>query len=187
MVTPLPLFGPEPPPPPPRVLRGAVLSDCERYRYLLTRQWDDTKPPAVVVMLNPSTADAFDDDPTIRRLAGENGFARHWGCGSLMVVNLYAWRATDPSQLWTVTDPVGPENDGHLHAAAQMARETGGPLVGAWGANARPDRIAAVLTLPGMERLTALAVTKGRQPRHPLYLAGNLTPQPWTPPAGEVA
>lgn len=172
------LFGPEPTTPP-TILGSAVLSDCERYRYLLAREWDDDRPAAVFVMLNPSTADSIRDDPTIRRCIR---YARDWGCGALMVANLYAWRATDPDELWTVDDPVGPENDAHLYAAAQIAAESGGPLVGAWGANARTDRIAAVLEIPGMDRLSALAVTKAGQPRHPLYLEAALTPQPWTAP-----
>nr|WP_222109038.1 DUF1643 domain-containing protein [Streptomyces cupreus] len=164
----------------PTVLGSAVLSDCERYRYLLGREWDDAKPTAVFVMLNPSTADVLRDDPTIRRCLG---YARAWGCGALMVANLYAWRATDPAALWAVEDPVGPENDAHLYAAATIAAASGGPLVAAWGANARQDRIAAVLALPGMDRLSALALTKDGQPRHPLYLKADLTPQPWMQPA----
>lgn len=172
------LFGPEPTPPPPTILGSAILSDCERYRYLLGREWADG-PTAVFVMLNPSTADALHDDPTIRRCIG---YAQAWDCGALMVANLYAWRATDPDDLWTADDPVGPENDAHLYAAAHIAAESGGPLVGAWGANAKADRIAAVLNLPGMDRLTALAVTKAGQPRHPLYLKADLIPQPWAMP-----
>lgn len=171
------LFGPEPETPP-TVLGSAILSDCDRYRYLLGREWGDG-PTAVFVMLNPSTADALHNDPTIRRCIR---YAQDWGCGALMVANLYAWRATDPSELWAAEDPVGPENDAHLYAAAQIAAESGGPLVGAWGANARLDRIAAVLALPGMDRLTALAVTKAGQPKHPLYLRADLVPQPWTAP-----
>jgi hypothetical protein len=162
--------------PEPTVLRSAVLSDDERYRYLLTREWAEDGKTATFVMLNPSTADGMVDDPTIRRCID---FAQRWGCGDLMVVNLYAWRATKPAALWTADDPVGPENDAHIIAAAARARRTGGPLVGAWGANARPDRIAAVLALPGMDWLAALAVTKAGQPWHPLYLKANLTPQPW--------
>lgn len=173
------LFGPEPATPP-TVLGSAVLSDCDRYRYLLGREWDDELPTAVFVMLNPSTADALRDDPTIRRCLG---YARAWGCGALMVANLYAWRATDPAELWGVEDPVGPENDAHLYAAATIAADSGGPLVAAWGANARQDRIGAALALPGMDRLSALAVTKSGQPKHPLYLKADLTPQSWTPPA----
>lgn len=170
-------------PPVRRPIGSAVLSDCGRYRYLLGREWADG-PTAVFVMLNPSTADALHDDPTIRRCLR---YARDWGCGALAVVNLYAWRATDPGDLWTADDPVGPENDAHLVAAATIAADMSGPLVGAWGANAKADRIAAVLALPGMDRLTALGVTKAGQPRHPLYLKANLTPQPWTAPETEAA
>jgi hypothetical protein len=181
---PIPSFGTEAAAAESQTLRGTVLSDCERYRYLLTRDWDDDQPSAVFVMLNPSTADAFTDDPTIRRCLR---YARDWGCGGLMVVNLYAWRATQPTDLWTAEDPVGPENDAHLYAAAKVAAESGGPLVGAWGTHARSERIAAVLGMPGMDRLSALDVTKAGQPRHPLYLSAELTPRPWTPPAAPVA
>lgn len=158
---------------------SAVLSACERYRYLLGREWAGGLglPTATFVMLNPSTADAMHDDPTIRRCIG---YAQAWGCGALKVVNLYAWRATDPRELWLADDPVGPDNDAHLYTAAKIAADSGGPLVGAWGANARADRIAAVLDLPGMDRITALATTKAGQPRHPLYLKAELNPLPWT-------
>ena len=166
---------------PAQVQRSAVISDCGRYRYELRREWAPG-PTAVFVMLNPSSADAEIDDPTIRRLAGANGFARHCGCGSLLVVNLYALRSADPAALWDADDPVGPDNDRHLWSAAATAMATGGPLVGAWGANAKPERIAAVLAIPGMDRLQALDVTKAGQPKHPLYLRADLTPQPWTQP-----
>ena len=165
------LFDVEPP-----MRRGAVISDCGRYRYRLTRTWDDTLPAATFVMLNPSTADANVDDPTIRRCLG---FARAWGCGSLVVVNLYAWRATDPRELLTADDPVGPNNYAYLTAEAMVAADSGGPLVAAWGASGQPERVAQVLALPGMDRLTALALTKTGQPRHPLYLKADLKPRPW--------
>lgn len=160
----------------PPMRRGAVISDCGRYRYRLGRTWDDALPGATFIMLNPSTADASVDDPTIRRCIG---YARTWGCGALTVVNLYAWRATDPRELWKTADPVGPENDAHLIAAAKSATASFGPLVAAWGAHADPWRIGDVLALPGMDRLGALALTKDGQPRHPLYLKADLTPQPW--------
>lgn len=162
------------------VTGSAVLSDCGRYRYSLSRSWADG-PTAVFIMLNPSTADALADDPTIRRLAGANGFARLWGCGSLFVVNLYAWRATRPADLWTAGDPVGPDNDAYLRAAVAVSAATGGPLVAAWGANAKADRVTDVLKIPGMDRLAAIGVTKAGQPKHPLYLKSDLTPQPWSP------
>lgn len=166
------LFDVEPP-----MRRGAVISDCDRYRYRLGRAWDDSLPAATFVMLNPSTADAAVDDPTIRRCLG---FARAWGCGSLLVVNLYAWRATNPAELAVADDPVGPGNDDFIAGAAAVAAYDRAPLVAAWGANARPERVAQVIALPGMDRLTALALTKAGQPRHPLYLKADLKPQPWT-------
>lgn len=153
------------------VTASAVLSADGLYRYELARTWSDTAP-VTFVMLNPSTADASLDDPTIRRCIG---FARAWGHGGIRVVNLYALRSTDPKALWCAPDPVGPDNDEYLRRAAA----SGGPLIAAWGANARPDRVAAVLALPGLEALQALGVTKAGQPRHPLYLRGDAAPTPW--------
>src|SRR5262249_14212908 len=98
------------------VRRAAVISDCGRYRYSLTRRWGDAaEPRALFVMLNPSTADAEQDDPTIRRCIG---FAKAWGMGSLEVVNLYALRATDPAALLSAPDPIGPKNDTMITSAA---------------------------------------------------------------------
>lgn len=82
----------------------ARLSPCGLYRYTLTRTWDATKPRACWIGLNPSTADASEDDPTIRRMCG---FADAWKCGGIIVVNLFALRATDPKELRRVKDPVG--------------------------------------------------------------------------------
>ena len=87
---------------------AAVLSPCGAYRYLLTRRFGPGKKLATFVMLNPSTADAERDDATIRKCVG---FARSWGCAGLQVVNLFAFRATDPTDLRMADDPVGPEND----------------------------------------------------------------------------
>lgn len=154
--------------------RSAVISACGRYRYALTRRW--ASGDAVLwVMLNPSTADAQRDDATIRRIVA---YSRSWGFGAASVVNLYAYRATRPQDLFRADDPVGPDNDAQLiRAAAQHAC-----IVAAWGAHARAERIAAVLALPGMHRLAALALTASGQPRHPLYLPGNLVPRPWAAP-----
>lgn len=154
--------------------RAAEISECGRYRYLLGRRWGDESTVAFI-MLNPSTADAETDDPTIRRCIG---FARSWGYGGLVVGNLYAWRCTQPADLWKAADPIGPANDYNLMLVAASCDQ----IVAAWGAHARPDRIAAVQALPGMGGLTALATTQAGQPRHPLYLAGNLTPKPWEAP-----
>ncbi|MFI5809013.1 DUF1643 domain-containing protein [Streptomyces sp. NPDC051561] len=175
-----PLIYPARPLPEPQPIRHrtAEFSDCGRYRYRLTREWSDAVP-ATFIMLNPSTADADQDDATTRKCTR---FAQRWGCGALVVVNLYAWRATHPRDL--PDDELlrtGPDNDGWLTQAALDALGSGGPLVAGWGANAVEQRVAAVLTLPGMGRLSAFGVTKNGMPGHPLYQRGERRPQPWRP------
>jgi hypothetical protein len=131
---------------------------------------------ATFIMLNPSTADETQDDPTIRRCTG---FAKQWGCAGLHVVNVYAFRATDPTDLWCAGDPVGPDNDFYLSCRAVAAQENQWPLVAAWGTNAKPVRVAEVRALPGMAQLVALGVTKSGAPKHPLYLRSDSALSPW--------
>lgn len=150
----------------------AILSDDGVYRYLLRRWWDPTVEAAKFIMLNPSTADASQDDPTIRRCMG---FARRWGMGGLVVANLYALRSTDPRALWDHPDPVGPENDGYLRDILASP----GPVIAAWGAHAKPDRVAEFFDLAGDRSVLALGRTKAGQPRHPLYLRSDLDPAPY--------
>jgi hypothetical protein len=151
--------------------KAAVISDCERYRYALHRRWQIGGRSVLWVMLNPSTADAEIDDPTIRRCIG---FSQAWGFDSLMVGNLYALRSTQPAALWTANDPVGPDNDAHLRAMAKEAEQ----IVCAWGANAKAARADVVIALlREYGPVSALRMTKGGAPSHPLYLSGNLTPQ----------
>lgn len=157
---------------------SAVMSDCGRYRYRLSRTWDASSPPIVFVMLNPSTADAETDDPTIRRCLG---YTRRWGYGCLIVVNLYAYRTTRPGELWRVDDPVGNENDDHIRAAFDLASASTGLVVAAWGAHAATSR--AVQVSGSAPSLTALALTKQGQPRHPLYIRKTAVPFRWTPAA----
>lgn len=165
------------------ILRAATLSSCGDYRYLLVREWGRSGRTAVFVLLNPSTADADRDDATTRRCIN---YAQDWGCSSAWIVNLYAWRARHPANLWKAPDSVGPENDHYLATAAAVAADSGGPLVAGWGTEARPERISAVLDLPGFDRLGALAVTQSGQPHHPLRLDQTLTPMPWNPPGTKV-
>lgn len=151
--------------------RGADISSCGRYRYRLWRRWDD-RPSVNFVMLNPSTADATLDDPTIRRCVG---FARTWGYGGIVVTNLYAFRATCPRDLWGAADPVGPGNDEAIRTAAVAA----GLLVCAWGNHGSVDgRAAAVLDWLRRIGVTphALKVTGAGQPAHPLYLPAAAKP-----------
>lgn len=161
--------------------KTATISDDGLYRYVLGRRWSDEEDAfATFVMLNPSTADAEVDDPTIRRCIS---FAQSWGMGGLRVVNLYALRATRPEALWNVADPVGPENDYYLTWIADMAKATGWPLVAAWGANAKQGRVQDVLGLRWMQfSLQCLGITKAGAPRHPLYVKGATPLIPWAPP-----
>lgn len=122
------------------------------------------------------TADAVQDDPTIRRCIG---FAETWGFGSLIVANLYALRSTKPAALWQHEDPVGPENDTILADLARRHRD----IVCAWGANAKPDRVRTfvdVIKAAGGE-LWCLGTTKAGAPRHPLYLRRDAKLRAWAP------
>lgn len=164
---------------------SAMTTVTSPYRYTLRRSWACdllNRPRAVTfVMLNPSTADDVQDDRTIRRCVG---FARSWGCNELHVLNLYAYRSTDPAGLWDVPDPVGPDNDLHLANGLLDAQARGELVIAAWGINARPDRVAHVLGLQGGDRFNALAVTRDGHPGHPLRLRGTALPRPWpTAPA----
>lgn len=144
----------------------AVLSECGQYRYRLTRNWDILLRPATFVMLNPSTADAVTDDATIRRCIG---FAKRWSCGGIIVVNLFAFRATDPNDLFRAAEPVGPDNDRYIRDAVRE----GYPVVGAWGNHgAYRDRAKAVCRLISRAGiwLSCLGHTKDKHPRHPLRL-----------------
>lgn len=148
----------------------AVLSPDGRYGYLLTRRWAEG-PVATFVMLNPSTADAAQDDPTIRRCIA---FAKRENCGGLAVVNLFAYRATKPSELSQVVDPVGPEND----SWPRTTLSGNGLVIAAWGMHGPGDLAEAVVRLAG-DRLRALGVTKDGRPRHPLYVRGDAPLVPW--------
>ncbi len=162
----------------------AHISDCGRYRYRLSRSIQPsldatvlntrrprTFGPCTFVMLNPSTADANQDDPTIRRCMG---YARRLGFDSLRVVNLYAFRATDPDELWKVDDPIGPLNDHIL----QLSFGSAGSLIAAWGANAPKSRVDEILSWR-YANFQCLGTTKDGAPRHPLYLRSNAQLEPW--------
>jgi len=156
--------------------RSAAFDPTRTYRYVLERRWSDTGPAAVFIMLNPSTADAAADDPTIRRCLAS---ARREKCAALRVVNLFAMRATDPAALHTHPDPVGPDNDSVLTWATGFD----GPAIAAWGAHGTlHGRTTAVIRLLQHRALLCLRMTQAGQPRHPLYVAGAAPLLPWTPP-----
>lgn len=145
---------------------AAVFDRSRAYRYLLTRVWDQSRPPMVFVMLNPSTADAFVEDPTIRRCLG---FARREGAGRLVVVNLYALRSTNPRALYGHPDPIGRHGDAFIRQSIKK----GGQVVAAWGRDRavgkRGEEVARSLRARGVELLCLGRTAKGH-PRHPLYL-----------------
>jgi hypothetical protein len=160
--------------------RGADFSECGAYRYRLWRWWEpglwSQNTRAVCwIMLNPSTADAEQDDPTIRRCVG---FSRAWGYVGAVIVNLFALRTTDPGRLYEHPDPIGPDNSVFLETEAQC----GAIVIAAWGTHGVcGDRGEAV-----RERLRELRVdlhhlglTKDGHPSHPLYLPKTRTPELW--------
>ena len=155
----------------------AVLSSDGLYRYSLWRVWDRSRPAVLFVMLNPSTADAREDDPTIRRCIR---FARDWGHGSLLVGNLFGLRSTDPAALARHPDPVGPANDSALRELAEAADR----VVVAWGSKGtlRARSLLVADQLAGPRNLWALGVTADGQPRHPLYVRKDAELVRWAHP-----
>ena len=142
---------------------SAIFSDDMAYRYALHRMWELGHGLVVFVMLNPSTADAHKNDPTVERC---ERFAKGWGYASLAVVNLFGLRSTDPKALYDHPDPVGPENDMHLRMHANLANL----IVCAWGNHGgrRAATITQLLRDDG-NVLHCLGRNKTRQPVHPLY------------------
>lgn len=158
----------------------AVFNEDLTHRYLLTRRWAQGAPTAVFLMLNPSTATAHEDDPTIRRCIG---YARREGCNALTVLNLFGLRATNPAELPRYPgDPVGERNDEFIGEHAQPGRL----VIAAWGVHgalhARGNEVTRALTARGVE-LRCLGVTDGGHPRHPLYVRADTPLIPYRPEA----
>lgn len=147
----------------------------------LFRQWDSDRPEMMLVMLNPSTADGMTDDPTIRKCIG---FATRLGFGSIVVVNLFSYRATDPLDLKKAGYPQGETDNGVIRVAAGKNKNAGGRVVAAWGRNAPAERAAAVRTMLRNDRIRLFhfGLTKDGQPRHPLMLPYATPMIEWTDP-----
>ncbi len=153
----------------------AVYSDCESYRYSLSRVWDARGKHVLFVMLNPSTATEVQNDPTVERCERR---ARALGFGSFTVTNIFAWRDTDPRKMKAATDPIGPENDTAILEASERADQ----IIAAWGTHgAHLARGAAVTTLLSNlgKPLYHLGLSKAGHPKHPLYIAYSEQPQLW--------
>lgn len=126
----------------------------------------------MLIGLNPSTADARNNDPTIRRCIG---FARDWGFGRVWVLNLFAFRATYPSDLKAAADPVGPRNDEWIRRVARKVDR----IVAVWGNDGTfLDRSTRIRGMLG-QRLEVIRLNAGGEPAHPLYLPKRLRPVKW--------
>ncbi len=166
---------------------SAIISECGQYRYRLERSWDVHAAPSygqtTVIMVNPSTADASNNDATIRKLIGFG--SNRWA--NIVVGNLFAYRATDVRELANAADPVGPDNDEHLR---QMIGEAF-RLIFAWGPTAKlPKRLRdrwrvvdQMARQMGKEPLSIGPPAKDGQPCHPLMLAYATSLMTWTAPA----
>lgn len=158
------------------MIRTATLTHCGTYRYSLARTWGDPDSENIlcVIMLNPSTADASIDDPTIRRCIG---FAKREGCDGLKVLNAYALRATDPRVLRRHLDPVGKLNDVYLMNSANRF----GNITVAWGTNIDPSRQKAVRDILRKAGcfVSCFGTTKAGFPKHPLYLKNDAPLVAW--------
>lgn len=162
-----------------------VFSKDRKYRYVLHRRWDDTKPLIGFVGLNPSTADESINDPTIRRMIG---FAKDWGYGGVLVGNIFALRSTDPKKLYTSKDPVGPDNNEWLNTIQTETEQ----VVACWGTHGHLlNRGVEVrfLLFGGQffcvaKCIQVFGLTKYGYPKHPLYLSKNAKLESWVDYAG---
>lgn len=153
----------------------AIYSDCENYRYSLTRIWDPAGRKALFVMLNPSTATEVQNDPTVERCERR---ARALGFGAFQVTNIFAWRDTDPRKMRAAGDPVGPENDTAILDGVEWADQ----VIAAWGTHGthldRGPAVEHLLRKTG-HPLYHLGLTKDGHPKHPLYIAYTQQPERW--------
>ena len=149
----------------------AVFSKDERFRYMLVRRWNqasDDERFINFIMLNPSTADAMKNDPTVERCCKR---ARALGYDRLIVTNIFTLRSTDPAALYAAADAVGPQNDRYI----QMIADTADVVVCGWGNHGihrgRGDAVRKILSRVGKKKVFRLgALTRANQPRHPLYI-----------------
>jgi hypothetical protein len=162
------------------IKKSAVISDCLKYRYFLSRVWDDNLPRVLFIMLNPSTADADKDDNTIRRC---KNYTLSWGYGGFYVINLFAFRSPEPTDLLNESDPIGPENELWFRRASSMASI----IVCAWGNGKIVSKLQKALYpeykplrwLDYLKPLHYLELSNDGTPKHPLYLLKNITPKPF--------
>jgi hypothetical protein len=160
---------------------SAILSACGFYRYRLERAWSSEGGVVCFIGVNPSTADATIDDQTVRKW---RGFAARWGFGSMVISNLFAYRATAVTELAIAADPKGPENDRHLGEALKEADL----VVPCWGSRSKlPPRLRArIETVRQLLRtcgrpVRVLGLTASGDPQHPLMIGYDRQLQDWAP------
>ncbi len=169
------------------VRKRCSFSPCRRYRYFLSRYLKEISDEqgrigpirsVTFILLNPSTADEQQDDPTVRRCMG---YARRWDMHFLYVVNLFAFRSTDPGRLEEVDDPVGWHNDASILSACQPTRMDGGVIIAGWGVHGKIlNRDREIHRLLHDFDVKCLGVNEDGTPSHPLYLKGDLDPIDYT-------
>ena len=151
--------------------QSATISEDQQYRYSLTRKVSDGERLVLFVGLNPSTADAKLDDPTIRRCVG---FAKLWGFSWLLMGNVYAFRSTDPKSLQTVKNPVGPRNRDELDKMMAVSEL----VIVAWGNNPLTAEAKEIANwVVKQDKVKCLGQNKNGTPKHPLYLAASTEPR----------
>jgi hypothetical protein len=156
--------------------RQATISRCGKYRYTLTRIWDGKKPMYLFIGLNPSTADAYEDDPTIRKLIK---YVTDWGGGGFTIVNIFAWRSSDPSVLRPMTpvEAMGPENMRLIEQALHISDK----VICMWGTKAVNISWVLLTNVKTLIRRSrkptyCFELSNDGHPKHPLFLAGDLKP-----------
>ncbi len=153
----------------------AIYSNCEKYRYALTRVWEPDQSRVLFVMLNPSTATEVQNDPTVERCERR---ARALRFGAFRVCNIFAWRATDPRNMRAQSDPVGPANDDAILEGCDWADM----IVCAWGTHAehlrRGPEVERLMRKTGLP-LKHLGLSKAGHPKHPLYIGYSVQPEFW--------
>ncbi len=144
------------------------------YRYTLQHRWNDG-PTIAWVGLNPSTADENVLDPTLRRV---KDFSHRWGYGSFIMLNLFAFRATDPEVMKAHPEPVGPDNDYHILKNLVGISQ----IVACWGQHGkhqyRDARFLGHAAERGIFNFYCLKMNKNGTPIHPLYVRADTPLKP---------
>ena len=162
--------------------RSAVISICQLFRYELRRVWNDDLPLLVVCMLNPSTADDEKEDMTLLALIH---FATLWGYGGLLVVNLYGYRSSKPTEMFAQGQKAfGPDNDNYIKAVIEYAAANGGRMLAAWGNDGHVGgyyNYVAQLAREERVALVCLGTTNSGQPKHPMARGKHRIPRDQMP------